>query len=105
MGVPDISLTQVLPRVGEISSANDRGYADLAVAELPLPFQLNDRVERLTGESERSSWGTIIGEVNAVEAGTEWLVRDNDGVTHRDQSADILRAVRGRKRNRAPRPV
>jgi hypothetical protein len=57
-------------------------------------FHVNDRVERLTGESEQSHWGTITSVVDLRDAKGEWLVLDNAGVTHTDRSIDLLPAAR-----------
>jgi hypothetical protein len=60
-------------------------------------FHVDDRVERLTGEGESSHWGTITSRI--LQAGSDnWLVVDNDGVTHVDAGSELAPARRGRNR-------
>ena len=69
---------------------------DRDVAAEDDTLHVDDRVERLKGESEESQWGTITGRV--ADAGDDWLVVDNSGVTHRDNAAQLCRARRGHAR-------
>jgi len=60
-------------------------------------FHVDDRVERLMGEGESSHWGTITSRIDQ-EGLDNWLVVDNDGVTHLDPGSDLAPARRGRNR-------
>jgi hypothetical protein len=64
-------------------------------------FQVDDRVERLASETERSHWGTITSRIH-LQGGDDWLVIDNDGVTHLDPGRDLAPARRGRYRRPLP---
>jgi hypothetical protein len=72
---------------------------DLTDSAPPAPvglFHLDDRVQRRAGTSEKSQWGTIVGSIE-----DDWLVIDNDGVTHHDRAADLLPALHGQRRSRS----
>jgi hypothetical protein len=60
-------------------------------------FHVDDRVERLASETERSHWGTITSRIHR-EGPDNWLVLDNDGVTHVDPGRDLAPARRGQFR-------
>jgi hypothetical protein len=66
-------------------------------------FHVDDRVERLASETERSHWGTITSRIH-VQGRDDWLVLDNDGVTHLDPGRDLAPARRGRFRRPIPDP-
>ncbi len=75
-----------LPRLAESVDVTDETVA----AENP-GFHVDDRVERLLGNSEEERWGTITA--RAAGAGPNWLVVDNDGVTHRDNATELSLAI------------
>jgi hypothetical protein len=64
-------------------------------------FHVDDRVERLASETERSHWGTITSRIH-LQGRDDWLVVDNDGVTHLDPGRDLAPARRGRFRRQLP---
>jgi hypothetical protein len=66
-------------------------------------FHVDDRVERLASATERSHWGTITSQISH-EGPDNWLVLDNDGVTHLDPGRDLAPARRGQFR-RPPRDL
>jgi hypothetical protein len=72
---------------------------DLTDWARPAPagtFLVDDRVKRRAGTSEKSQWGTIVG-----SAQDDWLVLDNNGVTHQDRAVDLLPALHGQLRCRS----
>ena len=64
-------------------------------------FHVDDRVERLSSTTERSHWGTITSGVHLQDR-EDWLVVDNDGVTHQDAGDDLVLARRGQTRRHIP---
>jgi hypothetical protein len=95
MNTPDVQLgASVEVETGSAIDLTDQ-VVDMKVAAL----HVNDRVQRLTGDSEEASWGTVTARIDDGEA-TAWLVVDNLGRTHRDNEADLCRAMRGQAKRR-----
>jgi hypothetical protein len=53
-----------------------------------LSFEVNDRVERLNGDSTGSNWGYVIGRA-CIGGSDDWLVTDDAGITHLDTAPEL----------------